>query len=74
MGIRLDAFQTISGYFAPKPEKKPGSLDEVFADVAAEHLKVHANDGMSLYVFATRISVVDTGDSRSAITRRFPWM
>jgi hypothetical protein len=60
MNIRINEFQTISGYLAPKPQKNPGSFDEVFADAVAAHLKEHANDGMSLFVFATRISVVDT--------------
>jgi len=46
-------YQTIRGYLAPKPAKAPANLVEVLFQAVLEHLKFHANDGMSLFVWGT---------------------
>lgn len=51
---KYNPFRVISGRVAPSSNKRPASLNEVFANVVAEHLKEHANDGMSLLVFGTQ--------------------
>ena len=46
-------YQTIWGYLAPKPAKVPANLKELLFQAVQEHLKFHANDGMSLFVWGT---------------------
>jgi len=53
MKKKYNPFQVISGRVVPRSSKRPANLNEVFADAVAEHLKEHANDGTSLFVFGT---------------------
>lgn len=54
MNQERNPFRVIEGYLVPNSAEPPASAEEVFANALAEHLKVHAADGMSLFVFATR--------------------
>lgn len=51
MGINPQ-HQVVRGYLAPRPSKSPTSLDEILFQADMEHRKFHANDGMSLFVWA----------------------
>ena len=44
----------IYGRIVPNPRKAPAHIQEVLANAVAEHLKEHADDGMSLFVFGRR--------------------
>lgn len=56
----MNPSQYIYGRIVPNPRKAPADIEEVFADAVAEHLKEHADDGMSLFVFGTQSSLKPT--------------
>jgi hypothetical protein len=55
MNQEHNPFRVIAGRLVKSSAKPPASAEEVFANAVAEHLKEHSADGMSLFVFATRI-------------------
>jgi hypothetical protein len=52
MGIRPQ-HQVVQGLLAPRLSKAPTNIDEVVFQAVMEHRKFHANDDMSLFVWAT---------------------
>jgi len=47
----------IWGRIAPKSQKTPANMNDLITQAMAEHLKEHADDGMSLFVVATLSSM-----------------
>lgn len=47
----------ILGYVTSPSDEQPKDMEAVIANAVTEHLRVHANDGMSLFVFVATCAI-----------------